>query len=296
MSLIEIPTQTQFEAIPKTEIFKFKEIYNKNAAINEANKLKEEAFGKLDMFKNKTTKLIKSFVGKKAPQENDDIDISYEGCFLKSYWHIIAERYTEYEYDREEKIAISNTDAKRISVINENSDELAKYHVHNGSITLKLTESCVRENILSQTFDNENGNIDDNFHNKFINKFKPKKYDIVLDSDNLIKPALSKADMVQKINNRLLSEIKSNRIISDTIRYHKFELYLLPIHIFKCYKKSTQETVYMRINSVNGERLENEHNLEILSSDKFREVIIDIAAETASSFLPGSGVFVKLVK
>lgn len=65
MSLIEIPTPTQFEAIPKTEIFKFKEIYNKNAAINEANKLKEEAFGKLDMFKNKTTKLIKSFVGKK---------------------------------------------------------------------------------------------------------------------------------------------------------------------------------------------------------------------------------------
>ncbi|MFA9488720.1 MULTISPECIES: hypothetical protein [unclassified Mannheimia] len=52
----------------------------------------------------------------------------------------------------------------------------------------------------------------------------------------------------------------------------------------------------MRINSVNGERLENENNLEVLSSDKFREVIIDIAAETASSFLPGSGVLIKLVK
>ncbi|WP_324683261.1 hypothetical protein [Bibersteinia trehalosi] len=111
MSLTEIPTQTQFEAIPPTEIFKFKEIYSKDAAINEATKLKEEAFGKLDMLKNRTTKFIKSFVNKNTSQENDDIDISYEGCFLKSYWKIMAERHTEYEYNREEKITISNTDA-----------------------------------------------------------------------------------------------------------------------------------------------------------------------------------------
>ncbi|RRN00341.1 hypothetical protein EIM44_10715 [Bibersteinia trehalosi] len=296
MSLTEIPTQTQFEAIPPTEIFKFKEIYSKDAAINEATKLKEEAFGKLDMLKNRTTKFIKSFVNKNTSQENDDIDISYEGCFLKSYWKIMAERHTEYEYNREEKITISNTDAKNISIIRDDSMQLASYSVDNGNITLKFTESCVRENILSQIFDNENGLTDENFHNHFINKFKPKKYDFALDNDKLIKPALSKVDMVQKINTRLLAEIKSHRIISDTIRYRKFELYLVPIHIFKCYKKSTQETVYMRINAVNGERLENEQNIELLSNEKFKEVIIDIAAEAASSFIPGSGVLIKLAK
>lgn len=296
MSLIGKPIQTQFEAIPPTEVFKFKEIYNKDAAINEANKLKEEAFGKLDKFKNKTTKLLKSFVNKNATQDSDDIDISYEGSFLKSYWNIMAERHTEYENDREEKITISNTDAQNIKIILGDTDESVSYAVNNGNIVIKLTESCVRENILSQVFDNENGASDENFHSNFINKFKPKKYDFALDNDKLVKPALSKSDLVQKINNRLLAEIKSNRIISDSIRYRKFELYLIPIHVFKCYKKSTQETVYMRINAVNGERLENENSIEILSNEKFKEVIIDIAAETASSLLPGSGVLIKLIK
>lgn len=292
MSAPEI-IHTKFETIPQTEVFKFKEIYNKDAAINEANKLKEEAFGKLDMLKSKTTNFIKSFVSKNATQNGDDIDISYEGCLLKSYWHIMAERHTEYEYDREEKVTISNTDAKNIKIIRDNLSELATYPVDNGNITLKFTEICVRENLFSQVFDNEYGVADDNFHNKFINKFKPKKYDFVLDNDKLIKPAFSKVDMVQKINTRLLAEIKSDRIISDTILYRKFELYLVPIHVFKCYKKSTQETVYMRINSVNGERLENESNLEILSNDKFKEVIIDIAAEVASAYVPGSGAAIK---
>lgn len=295
MSLTGTTTQTQFEDIPQTEVFKFKEIYNKDAAINEANKLKEEAFGKLDMLKSKTTKLIKSFVSKKSIEENDDIDISYEGSFLKSYWHIMAERDTEYEYDREEKIIISNTDAKNIKIFHHH-DEVSNYAVNNGHIELKLTEICMRENILSQVFDNESGHLDERFHSHFINKFKPKKYDFVLDSDKLIKPALSKSDLVQKINNRLLAEIKSHRIISDTIRYKKFELYLVPIHVFKCYKKSTQETIYMKINAVNGERLPNEMNIEILSNEKFKEVVIDIVSEVASSIIPGTGAIIQLAK
>lgn len=293
MSLTQNVTQIKFENIPNTEVFKFKEIYNKDAAINEANKLKEEAFGKLDMFKNKTTSFIKSVITKKTVENNDDIDISYEGSFFKSYWNIMAERHTEYENDREEKIIISNTDAKQIQIF-DNNNEISNYTVNNGHIELKLTERCIRENILSQVFDNETGNLDEKFHNNFINKFKPKKYDFALDSDKLIKPALSKADLVQKINTRLLAEIKSHRIISDTICYRKLELYLMPVHIFKCYKKSTQETIYMKINAVNGERLQNETSIEILSNEKFREVVIDIMSEVANSVLPGSGALIRL--
>lgn len=293
MSLTQNVTQIKFENIPNTEVFKFKEIYNKDAAINEANKLKEEAFGKLDMFKNKTTSFIKSVITKKTVENNDDIDISYEGSFFKSYWNIMAERHTEYENDREEKIVISNTDAKQIQIF-DNNNEISNYTVNNGHIELKLTERCIRENILSQVFDNETGNLDEKFHNNFINKFKPKKYDFALDSDKLIKPALSKADLVQKINTRLLAEIKSHRIISDTICYRKFELYLMPVHIFKCYKKSTQETIYMKINAVNGERLQNETSIEILSNEKFKEVVIDIMSEVANSVLPGSGALIRL--
>lgn len=293
MSLNEISTPTQFNEIPPTAIFKFKEIYNKEAAINEAHKLKEEAFGKLDKLKNKTTKFIKSFIHKNTSLDQNDIDISYEGCFLKSYWHALDERYTEYEYDREEKIIITNTDAKSIKVIETESKNQTEYKVDNGEITLNFTEVCVRENIISQVFDNENGIIDEKFHPQFINKFKPKKYDFSIDNDRLIKPLLSKIDIIQKINTRLLAEIKSNRITKDIILYNKIELYLVPIHIFKCYKKSTQETAYMRISSLNGERLENSNTIEILANDKYREVIIDIAAETASAVIPGSGVIIK---
>lgn len=292
MSLNAISSQTQFDPVPQTTIFKFKEIYNKEAAINEANKLKEEAFGKLDKIKTKTTKLIKGLIKKNNEAESDDIDISYEGCFLKSYWSILAERCTEYEFDRDEIITISNSDATAIRII-QSEDNTNVYTVEHGKIILRVTEDCVRENIVSQIFDNENGQVDENFH-QFIKKFKPKKYDFSIDTDRLIKPALSKIDLIQKINTKLLTEIKSSRIIQDRIQYNKIELYLLPIHIFKCYKKSTQETAYIKINSINGERLKNDNTVEVLSNDKFREVVIDIAAEAANSFLPGSGAIVKL--
>lgn len=277
-----------FSTIPETQVFKFAEIHTKEAAKIKANEEKESAFNAI---KGSISKVGKLFNLKK---ENDDIEVSYVDCLYRSYWCVDAQRFTQYECDIEYPINISNQNTKQIRIMLEGG--VAVYDVENNQTKIKVTEICERKNDYYNIIDNETAYIDNDFHKNYIenNNYRKRKFNA--DSDKILKPEMSKTGLIQRVNATLTTEIRADRILNDQITYNRIELYLVPIYFFECYKKSTKEKAQIKINALTGKIVRDNNSLkDVLSSDEMKSTIIDVTAEVASSFLPGSGPVLKLL-
>lgn len=285
MSLQYTPYTPTRSEIPETHIYKFTEIHTKEAAKIKANEYKDFAFNTIKGLVGKGMKLLN------MNKKEEDIEISYDGCVYKSFWLADAHRITEYQTDINRQIPIDNIDATQIS-IHFNEQSSFTYEVNNSAINIKLTEICTRKNDYYNIIDNETGFIDNNLQKEYVDNkdYRKRKFKFDLDFDKIIKPQLSKTAVIQQINANLSTQVNATRITAEHIAYNKIDLYLIPIYIFKCYKQSTEETAYIRINALTGKIVKEQTKLgDILSQEEFKNLVLDVAAEVASTFVPGSG-------
>lgn len=288
MSLQYTPYTPTRSEIPETHVYKFTEIHTKDAAKIKANESKEFAFNVMKGIVGKGMKFLN--LNKK---EEDDIEISYDDCVYKSFWLADAHRITEYQTDITRQINIDNIDATQI-LISLDEQSSYSYDVSNSAINVKLTEICTRKNDYYNIIDNETGYIDNNLQKDYIDNKDYRKRKFNFDLDKVIKPKLSKTAVIQRINESLSAQVNATRITAEHIEYNRVDLYLIPIYIFKCYKQSTKETAYIRFNALTGKIVKDQSKLgDILSQDEFKNLVLDVASEVASSIVPGSGVILK---
>lgn len=263
------------------KIFIFDEVYPLRAAQEQAEKKKLSAFGMMAKI---------NFLNR--PRE-DTVLLSRQELRLEPFWHVVAKRAVDYSCQLTYQVPVHNPYAQSLQ-LEDKVFEVARQK-DKARIEFVAIEHCLRKIQFDRLMDGMQREIKPTVFESYISKYKYSEVDQV-DRAELLKPLVSMAAAKQIAMASLNSEaVNAFEIVGDIIEFERTYLYVRPVFAFEFRWTSADKVGVIEVDGLTGEVVENGRWFKD-KVDKIltRDMLVDIGADVAGTFVPGGGVAVKL--
>ena len=264
-----------------SKIFIFDEVYPLRAAQEQAEKKKLSAFG-----------MMAKFNPLNRPKE-DTVLLSRQELRLEPFWHVVAKRAVDYSCQLTYQVPVHNPYAQSLQ-LDDKVFEVSRQK-DKARIEFVAIEHCHRKIQFDRLMDGMQREIKPTAFELYISKYKYSEVDQI-DRPELLKPLVSMAAAKQIATASLNSEaVNAYEIVGDNIEFERTYLYVRPVFAFEFRWTSADKVGVIEVDGLTGEVVENGRWFK----DKVdriltRDMLVDIGADVAGTFVPGGSVAVKL--
>lgn len=283
MELQPLPAQ----APSASKIFVFEEVYPFRAAQEQAEKKKLGAFG-----------MVAKFNPLNRPRD-ETVQLSRQEMRLEPFWHIVAQRTVDYTcqvtYQVTYQVPVHNAYAQTLQ-LEDKVFEVARQK-DKARIEFVAVEHCHRKIDFDRLIDGMQRDIKPSALKTYIEKYKFTEKERVERPEELLRPLISMASAKQMAHASLTSEaVNAYEIGADITHFERTHLYLRPVFAFEFRWGSADRVGVIEVDGLTGEVVENGRWFKDKLSDVLtRDMLVDIGAEVAGTFVPGGGAAVKLL-
>ena len=269
------------QASDASKIFIFDEVYPLRAAQEQAEKKKLSAFG-----------MMAKFNPLNRPKE-DTVLLSRQELRLEPFWHVVAKRAVDYSCQLTYQVPVHNPYAQSLQ-LDDKVFEVSRQK-DKARIEFVAIEHCHRKIQFDRLMDGMQREIKPTAFELYISKYKYSEVDQI-DRLELLKPLVSMAAAKQIATASLNSEaVNAYEIVGDNIEFERTYLYVRPVFAFEFRWTSADKVGVIEVDGLTGEVVENGRWFK----DKVdriltRDMLVDIGADVAGTFVPGGSVAVKL--
>ena len=269
------------QASDASRIFVFDEVFPLRAAQEQAEKKKLSAFG-----------MMAKFNPLNRPKE-DTVQLSRQELRLEPFWHIVAKRTVDYSCQLTYQVPVHNPYAQALQ-LDDRVFEVARQR-DKGSIEFVAIEQCHREIRFDRLMDGMQREIKPSVLESYISKYKCSEVDQI-NREELLKPLVSMAAANQIAMAGLNSEaVNALEIAGDNIEFERTYLYVRPVFAFEFRWASADKSGVIEVDGLTGEVIENGRWFkDKVGKILTRDMLVDIGADVAGTFVPGGGFAVKL--
>lgn len=279
MELQPLPAQ----APSASKIFVFEEVYPFRAAQEQAEKKKLGAFG-----------MVAKFNPLNRPRD-ETVQLSRQEMRLEPFWHIVAQRTVDYTCQVTYQVPVHNAYAQTLQ-LEDKVFEVARQK-DKARIEFVAVEHCHRKIDFDRLIDGMQRDIKPSALKTYIEKYKFTEKERVERPEELLRPLISMASAKQMAHASLTSEaVNAYEIGADITHFERTHLYLRPVFAFEFRWGSADRVGVIEVDGLTGEVVENGRWFKDKLSDVLtRDMLVDIGAEVAGTFVPGGGAAVKLL-
>lgn len=264
------------------KIFVFEEVYPLRAAQEQAEKKKLNAFG-----------MFAKFNPLNRPKD-ETVQLARQELRWEPFWHIVAKRSIDYHCQLTYQVPVHNPHAQSIQLENR-VFEVARQK-DKARIEFVALENCHRKIQFDRLIDGMQRDIKSAAFELYLNKYKFNEAEQV-ESRELLKPLVSMAAAQQIASASLTSEaVNAFEIQNDSIEFERTYMYMRPVFAFEFRWSSADKVGVIEVDGLTGEVIENGRWFkDKVNRIVTRDMLVDLGAEVAGSFIPGGGVAVKLI-
>jgi hypothetical protein len=264
------------------KIFVFEEVYPLRAAQEQAEKKKLSAFG-----------MFAKFNPLNRPKD-DTVQLARQELRWEPFWHIVAKRSVDYSCQLTYQVPVHNPYAQSIQ-LDDKVFEVARQK-DKARIEFVALENCHRKIQFDRLIDGMQRDIKPAAFELYINKYKFNETEQV-ESRELLKPLVPMAAAKQMASASLTGEaVNAFEIHNDNIEFERTYMYMRPVFAFEFRWSSADKVGVIEVDGLTGEVIENGRWFkDKVNKIVTREMLVDLGAEVAGTFIPGGGVAVKLI-
>lgn len=265
-----------------SKIFVFDEVYPFRAAQEQAEKKKLSAFG-----------MLAKFNPLNRPKD-DTVQLARQELRLEPFWHVIAQRSVDYTCQLTYQVPVHNPYAQSLQ-IEDKVFEVARQK-DKARIEFVATERCHRKIPFDQWIDGMQRDIKSATMASYVSKYKFSEVE-QFDRRELLKPLVPMAAAKQMASASLVGEVvNAFEIQDDSILFERTYMYMRPVFAFEYRWSSADKVGVIEVDGLTGEVIENGRWFKD-KVDKIitRDMLFDLGAEVAGTFIPGGSTAVKLI-
>lgn len=262
-------------------IFLFEEVYPFRAAQEQAEKKKLNAFG------------FAKFNPLNRPRD-ETVQLSRKEMRLEPFWHIVAQRSIDYTCQLTYQVPVHNAYAQTLQV-DGREYEVARQK-DKARIDFVAIERCHRKIHFDRFIDGMQRDIKPAVLKTYLDRYKFAEAERV-GAAELLRPLVSMTAAKQEATAKLTSEaVNALEIQSDATIFERTHLYWRPVFAFEFRWGTPDRIGVIEVDGLTGEVVENGRWFkDKLEEVLTREMLVDIGADVAGSFIPGGGAAVKLL-
>lgn len=267
------------------KIFIFKKIFDSEAAKQQAEKKKLNAFG------------LWKFNLLKRPQE-DTVVLKQHILRYEPFWFVASKRTVNYTCLTTYSVPIYNRYASSVTIKNDVYEDRKYPAIHQNErshIELDVVENCHRSIEYSAYWDGLKREMRSTVFENYIRKFIYHEVDRV-DLENVLEPLLSLDYLTGVVRSELNREtISASHIQEDLEEISSLFLYFRPVYAFEYYWAIGDRTGIIEVDGLTGEVAENGSWFKDSFEQAFtKQNLIELSAELASTVVPGAGTAVRV--
>lgn len=264
------------------KIFMFDEVYPRRAAQEQAEKKKVNAFG-----------LMAKLNPLNRPKD-ETVLLAKEELRFEPMWHVTARREVDYSCELIYPVAVNNPYAQAV-ILNEKQYEVTRQN-DKGRIELSVIENCHRKLDYDAFIDGLKRQIKPSVLDAYIKRYKFTEVSEVTHADALV-PQVPLAAVLEQAKANLNGEaINAHNIQHDLLNIERAHLFFRPVFAFEYIWTSGDRKGVIEVDGLTGEVMENgQWFKDKINRVMTREMLFEITAEVAGSFVPGGGLAVKMI-
>ncbi|MCE1176153.1 MAG: hypothetical protein LWW76_03425 [Burkholderiales bacterium] len=262
------------------KVFRFRANYNHDAALQQAEKKKLDAFGALSKLK---------FWDR--PKEEDVVVSNYQLQY-EPFWYCFAERKCTYKKKAIYSVKAKSTYATDVAL----NGQL--FGVNHGSISIEGIEHCTQDNQFDEYFPGLSR------ASKNLGEYKKKFASLIellepegINSLEYLEPEQRASLIIHTAIKNITVPIDADEILKDEIHILNLHIYYRPVYNFEFTFAQKGLAGIIQIDGLNGEivaRGDTQLN-KAVGKLLTRESLFDLGTEIAGVIMPGGNVIVKAV-
>jgi hypothetical protein len=274
--------QTVLHDAGTSKILVFDEVYSFRASQEQAEKKKLGAFG-----------MMAKFNPLNRPKE-DTVQPARQELRYEPFWHIQAKRSVDYTSQLTYQVPVHNPHARSVE-IEGRSFEVARLK-DKPRIEVVALERCHRKMQFDRLIDGLARDIKPAALDVYVRKYKFTEVER-LDRPELVKPLVSMVAAKEQAKAELNREaVNATEIQDDSIDFERTYMYVRPVFAFEFRWSSADRVGVIEVDGLTGEVIENGHWFtDKVNRIVTRDMLVELGAEVAGSFIPGGGTAVKLM-
>ena len=265
-----------------SKILLFDEVYPLRAAQEQAEKKKLNAFG-----------MMAKFNPLNRPKE-DTVQLSRQELRYEPFWHIQARRSVDYTSQVTYQVPVHNPYAQSVMVEGRPFEVVP--HKDKPRIEIVVLERCHRKMEFDRLIDGLGRDVKPSALEAYVRKYKFSEVE-ELDLPKLVKPLVSMVTAKQHASADLGREaINATEIQYDSIDFERAYMYVRPVFAFEFRWSSANKLGVIEVDGLTGEVSENGNWFtDKVNRVVTRDMLIDLGAEVAGSFVPGGKTLFKAI-
>ena len=275
-------SQTVQDAVGARRIFVFDEVFSARAAQEQAEKKKLGAFG-----------MMAKFNPLNRPRE-DTVQLAQHELRYEPFWHIQAKRSVDYTCQLIYQVPVHNPHAQSVEIDGKSFN--AARQKDKARIEVAAIEHCHRKMHFDRLLDGLQRDIKTATLDGYIRKYKFTELEQV-DLPKLVTPLVSMVSAKQQAKADLNHEaVNATEIQADNIEFDRTYLYVRPVFAFEFRWTSADKLGVIEVDGLSGEVIEGGNWFtDKVNRVVTRDMLIDLGAEVAGSFIPGGAAAVKII-
>lgn len=250
----------------------------------------EEASQRLE---GKKVALIAGTLGSFLSRPNaDDFQLTYSEARLEPIWHVVVRVRNVYERTKSFQLQVTGPEVKQVRIL----DQSLAVDGTKG-ITLQGMEFCEEERVVDRAFAGD-GSVQNDLL-KYLQWPKEEITDLTtLQAYGLaVQPEARAAAVVRQVMTEAVRPLKAQVIHEESVIVEEQALYFRPVYAFEYSwiskgKKATLECDGLTGDLKQGGRTLKDQMKKLLN----RDLLFDLSADVAGTFIPGGSIVVKLAK
>lgn len=230
-----------------------------------------------------------SFLSRPDPS---DFQLTYSECRLEPIWHVVVRVRNVYERTKSFQLQVTGPEVKEVRLL----DHTLLVDSAKG-ITLQGMEFCEEERIVERSFAGD-GTVQNDLV-RYIQRPAEELSDLsTLQEFGLpVQPEARAAAVVRQVMTEAVRPLKAQVIHEESVVVERQSLYFRPVYAFEYNwvskgKKATLECDGLTGDLKQGGRTLKDQMKKLLN----RDLLFDLSADVAGTFIPGGSIVVKLAK
>ena len=267
------------------KIFVFKKIFEFEAAKQQAEKKKLNAFG-----------MFAKFNPLKRPTE-ETVLLSNQILRYEPFWFVASKRTINYNCSVTYPVPVHNPNAVTIVINNGQSEQLypVMRQQDKAKIDVQVIEKCHRVIEYYTHLDGLKRELKSNVFIDYIKKFAHDEVDSVT-VENVLQPLLSLDSLTGLVRSELQNQVvNASNIEDDFEEITSLHLYFRPVYAFEYHWSAADKIGVIEVDGLTGEIIENGNWFKNTFDQAFtRDNLVELSAELASTVVPGGGTVIKI--
>lgn len=263
------------------KVFRFRPNYNQEAALQQAEKNKLDAFGLLVKMK---------FWDK---PKDEEFVVSRGNFQYEPFWHCLAQRRCQYTKREQYTVKAKSPSAMKVEVRDKTIP------VVQGAFVVEAVEHCWHTNKFDQFFPglNRQEKSLDGYRKKFVNMIEPVETGATFDTSVYVEPQQRASLIIQTAVKNITIPFDADTVIEDVIDVTALHLYYRPVYNFEFTWATKGGSGVIQIDGLTGDVVAqaDTHIQDIAGRRITREHLFDVGGDVAGMLIPGGKTIIKVI-